>query len=328
MPYAATVTELADFQQRLVGTWTNKRIKSSQPGGGKIHPFSYNVMPMPQVCAQPGDTDYPGYILKNFAYYETIRFNDPQAVAVPAVAPNRSGRYNQNARALFYDQQVHFAQGPDKDKVVHVENGAWLSLVSAAQPLGPYGGLGTVAGRFPEQKASESIAKQIAVPHGNSVLALGSLDVEAGSPVISGAPVIPQAEAPYPLPAYLSVRPFTETLDDPANFQNPQPALANMPNQPLRDAVGLIAPSHYMHWHVTTEPIGGGPDRGVVTNIPFEDEVAKVVSYTADYWLLSSDPHGEYFPHLAYNQLIIMEMIVGGNRYRFPLTTCNVVTHD
>lgn len=36
-------------------------------------------MPMPQVCAQPGDTDYPGYILKNFAYGETIRFNDQQA---------------------------------------------------------------------------------------------------------------------------------------------------------------------------------------------------------------------------------------------------------
>lgn len=160
------------------------------------------------------------------------------------------------------------------------------------------------------------------------MLALGSLDVEAGSPVITGAPVIPQAEAPYPLPAYLSVRPFTETLGDPANFQNPQPALANMPNQPLRDAVNLIAPSHYIHWHVTTEPIDGGPDRGVVTNIPFEDEVAKVVSYTAGYWLLSRDPHGEYFPHLAYNRLIVMEMIVGGNRYRFPHTTCNVVTHD
>lgn len=41
MPYAATASELADFHQRLVGTWTDKRIKSGQPGSGKIHPVPF-----------------------------------------------------------------------------------------------------------------------------------------------------------------------------------------------------------------------------------------------------------------------------------------------
>lgn len=83
-----------------------------------------------------------------------------------------------------------------------------------------------------------------------------------------------------------------------------------------------------MHWSVTTRPIDGGPHRGVVTNIPFEDEVAKVTDYSADYWLLSTDKNGKYFNHRAYNQTISMDMFVGGHQYRCPHTTCNVVTRD
>lgn len=326
MPYAIDNPDLALFQQRLLGTWSNKPLKKNLLAGGEKEPLSYNVMPLPQVCVQAGDPNYPGYILKNFSYYETIRFNDSHAVALPAGAPNRSGRYNQLARAVFYDQQVSFAEGPDKGKVVHVENGAWLSLITTEQPVGPYAGHGVEPGSFPPQPANEGVAKQIAVPHGNSILALGSCEMRNGSPVIPGAPEIPIVEPPYPTPPYLSVAPFTRKLDAMDDFQNPNPDAVQDPNKPIRDAVQILKPTHYMHWRVTTQPIDGGPHRGVVTNIPFEDEVAKVTDYFADYWLLSTDAQGRHFNHLAYAQTIIMKMVIRGQIYDCPHTTCNTVT--
>ena len=112
-------------------------------------------MPLPQIERSPaartwGAAEYGGFILKNFAFTERIRFNgtagkddppeqqDPEAIAVVAGAPNRGGTYTQFAHAVFYEQQVHFAEGPDKGKLVHIENGAWLHLGSTHQNVGPY----------------------------------------------------------------------------------------------------------------------------------------------------------------------------------------------
>lgn len=219
MPYAAMIPELVPFQQHLVGTWNNKPFPGAKHDeGGMKRSFSYNIMPLPQVCAEPAEPDDPDYILKNFSYYERLRFNDTKTITIPTVAPNRGGRYNQLATALFYDQQVHFAEGPDKDKPVHVENGAWLSLATAEQPVSPYGKHGVEPGLFPPQPSDLDVAKQIAVPHGNSVLALGAYEHHGGNPVITGAPEIPVADPPYPTPGYLSVVPYTTQLKNLTNF--------------------------------------------------------------------------------------------------------------
>ena len=66
-----------------------------------------------------------------------------------------------------------------------------------------------------------TIAKQIAVPHGNSVLALGSVD-----DVVHGTPHIPDIPIPYPgstdwkeadVPAY----PYYTKLDQVSDYENP-----------------------------------------------------------------------------------------------------------
>jgi hypothetical protein len=208
-------------------------------------------MPLPE----PADPD--GYILKNFKYYEFINFNDTLAVA--AEAPNRGGLVSQNARALFYEQQVNFAEGPAKDKGVHVENGAWLWLPRFVQQAGPYPGDidQEVVSDALNQPADISVAKLISVPHGNSILALGSFDTVsdkggAKDPWIDGRPVIPDAPFPYPLPAIAVSQPpslisdlnvdhryATETSDK-DNYQNPHPNLTQNPNWPLQQAVGII----------------------------------------------------------------------------------------
>lgn len=360
MPYSINAGNLADFQCRLIGTWKNDPsllVDGRSP--------SFNVMPMPQIENQPdrapGD-EYGGFILKNFSFNEIIRFNgsimqadppehiDEGALAVVAGAPNRGGSYTQTSHALFYDQIVHFAEGPDAGKVVHVENGAWLHFGSEEQLIGPYGPE-KYSGQVLRQPPYVTIAKQISVPHGNSVLALGSVDINDGDHfnhsltghgsqyVFRGKPELPDAFVPYPAPAHTATAPYSDPyavqLGDPADptdqeYENPKPAWTLNPNAPLQAALDIIKPRYFMHWHVTTEPRLG--DHGHVTNVPFEQRRSRVTAYWADYWMLSKN--SDSFEYLAYSQTIIMEMNlwvtdINGDkkseRFVFPHVTTNVV---
>lgn len=331
MPMAAPISNFAQFQQLLMGTWTNMSFPGSDQGGVD-NPLSYNIMPLPQTSPTPaGSTDFPGYILKNFTYYETIRFNSnvntAGEIALSVLAPNRGSTYQQDSFAMFYSQQVHFAEGPSatapsdptsEKSVVHVENGAWLSLTTVPQPIGPYGMGGTETGPVIPQPSDITIAKQISVPHGNSVLALGSVDAAA-----SGAPVIPDAASPLPTPSGLSTTSYTETLDNMDDYQNPQPNYTSNCSLPLQQAVEIIAPNSYIHWKVTTAPLTSG--QGSVTNIPFEDRRASVTAYSAEYWLLSTDG-GNTYNYLSYTQTITIALTIGGVKYEFPHITANTLT--
>jgi hypothetical protein len=367
MPNATHAAKLADFQCRLIGTWSNDdELRDSETS----LPLSFNVMPLPQQDPQPHRPDHPhhhkygGFILKNFTFTETIRFNgsakpddpaehrDPAALAVIAGAPNRGGTYTQFAHAVFYDQQVQFAEGPQGPKpgkpigdIVHVENGAWLHFDSIRQSLGPYepdSHVRHVKGQVLPQPPYITVAKQIAVPHGNSVLALGSVDIygedEHHKPltILPGRPVIADAFVPYPEPADITVAPqidpYKTLLNDNDDYENPNVEWTWNANKPLQLALDIINPQSHIHWRVTTRPLFGGD--GSVTNIPFEEKRSKVTEYWADYWLLSKDPfdaEDKTFDYLAYTQTILMEMIIsrdGGKTYDlyvFPHVTSNTV---
>jgi len=367
MPCAIRSDELALFQCLLIGTWENDPKLTE-----KKRPLAYNVMPLPQNEAQPHRPagtplpKYGGFILKNFTFTETIRFNgtakkkdsplhqDPGAVAVVAGAPNRGGTYTQFAHAVFYEQQVRFAEGPQGPRkghphgdIVHLENGAWLHLGSRHQDRGPYGPE-TVKGQVLDQPPYITIAKQIAVPHGNSVLALGSVDlfdkdhykgsasgIQANT-IIPGAPIIPDAPVPYPIDSDIATKPYydpyAKKLSAANDYENPSVEWTLNPNYPLQRALEIIKPKFHIHFRVTTNPLFGGD--GVVTNIPFENRKSKVTEYWADYWLLSTDPKAPRsmkFDYLMYNQTILMEMKISHDKgktektYTFPHVTCNTV---
>jgi hypothetical protein len=78
---------------------------------------------------------------------------------------------------------------------------------------------------------------------------------------------------------------------------------------------------------VTTDTVHG--ERGVVTNIPFEQEVSKVTDYLADYRMLFKGKKR----YLAYTQTIVMKLKVFSKstntteEYTFPHVTCNTVTY-
>ncbi len=193
---------------------------------------------------------------------------------------------------------------------------AVLPQRGAAHRTLSHGRIRTGPGVVPQPPAIE-VAKQISVPHGNSVLALGHFD-----PVLEGAPVIPPVPPPFPRPADLPVGPYITMLAETEDFENPTPPLTLDPTAPLRQAIAKIGPTHFLHWRVTTDPVAIW--QGQVTNIPFEQRRARVTAYSAEYWLLSTDG-GNSFGYFSYAQNIVLQITIAGQIYEFPHITSNTV---
>ena len=268
------------------------------------------------------------------------------AITMPATAPNRGGSVGQIAHVLFYDQLVLFSAIPvpgAANTPVHIENGSWLTFKTVPQLPGPYPvpsdptkpGVSDWPG-VPAQPPDITVAKQISVPHGNSVLALGSVDMfkeESVIPVSVIPLAIPGAPAPYPVPPQLDTNRYDKELVPTFHeYENPDVELTQNPNAVLQRAVELVKPDKYIHWHVTTQPLPHG--KGGVTNIPFEQRRARVTEYHADYWLLHAagdEKDGkDVYRYLSYTQTILMEMKIGPaydeRQFIFPHVTCNTVT--
>lgn len=289
--------------QHLLGTWTNQPLGSSGKGGTDA-PFSYNVMPLPQK----DPTSPQNYILKNSSYYEELTFT-----AIHGPVLNRGGIGAQVAYTVFYSQRVYFADGQNKDALVHAENGSLLLLGDIKQQLGPYGngnlpGLGNqiVADSVPPTQEF-NLVKQVAVPHGNSILALGSYTYG------SGAPTIPTAVV---LPTNVDTTPY-RTL---SQVTNPNPTYTLNPNQALVDALEIQAPDAYIK--LTVSSTNG---KGAVTNIGFEQQHANVASYDFTYWLESLDG-GVSYTQLQYSQTISLQLPMSGGSVPFPHVTVNTLT--
>ncbi len=291
--------------ESLVGTWTNQNIHGTDKGG-PASPYAYNLMVLPQV-----DSSSPtGYILKNFSYYEEITFS-----SIHGNAPNRGGMGTQVANTLFYEQRVYFADGPNKDALVHAENGSWLFLSDRLQLLGPYGdGEGPNVGTetLPDSKVPTQeydIVKQMSVPHGNSILSAGKyIEKSSGSPVITAPPVV--------LPTGVNTDQYSVQ-----SVGNLNPAFTNNPNQPLIDALNVQNADKYIQLYVDSNN-GGHP----VTNIGFEQQHAKVTRYYANYWLEAFGGSPEY-TQLQYSQTILMDIpIAGVGVVSFPHITANTLT--
>lgn len=319
MPSYLDPSDLQQFQKDLVGVWSNDGVPTADGGT----PYSYNVMPLPQLSpSNTGAVAFHGYILKNFAYTETSTFGRETAEA-----PNRGGQGRQIAEALFYEQAVTFAQGPGAkpppNNLVHVENGAWLYLKRDYQDIGPYQSSPRKYEQFPlgTQDPLSRIAKQVAVPHGNSILALGHFEAKQ-----TGAPTIPDATPPFPTCGSITVphQRFETKLGDETTdgYENPNPAWATNPNLPVRLAIQAIQPDHFLYWTVSSERLKQlGLQDGVI-NIPFEQHLSKVTRYDAEHWLLYKGAE----KYLAYVQTMAMTIdLLGKNVCQFQHITCNTM---
>lgn len=318
---------------KLVGTW------NSPPDGT----YSWNVMPLPQ------DTDPDLFILKNFSYLEEVTF-----AKIPGNAPNRGGGFTQVANTLFYEQRVYFAPStagssdpvpPDAvNMLVHAENGSWLFLDTVSQFPGAFPPAGTSpvdlpsgTTSIPEQNPNISIVKQMSVPHGNSILATGSVDPAAqfpppADPVVSpeapgtptlgtvtGIPTIPQLNT---IPIYNGL-PYGE-----AKYGAPEPINGIEGNSDINPNIKLVnyltdnPPSNYVHFKVNAPAED-------ITNITFETGHAKVNGYVMEVWILNPGTEKEalmYYQNIGMALTLSSSTEPGTKVINFPHITCNVLT--
>lgn len=285
--------------QALIGRWAS-------PDRSKN---GYNVMPLPQINAtEPGYGN--NFILKNFYYYEEMDFGFIGRV------PNRGGRFTQNCYGLLYEQRVAISDGPAAGKGIHAENGSWLNLVIEKQLVGPYGsGDPDQAGKehlpvppapefLPGQDKSRVIAKQVSVPHGNSLLALGTYEHIRGAPKIPDVSALPTGASQHIIDSYV-------TEED------------RNPNAVLRKT--LENDSHEIEKTVvmSVSTYNGGH----IGNIPFMEAHANVVSFETTFWIeyfkSSGDGDGEI--QLQYSQTINMTFPGVGGGIIFPHVTVNTL---
>ena len=255
----------------LIGTWNSPT----------TNPTGYNVMPLPQATA-PNK-----FILKDFSYYEEMTFS-----AIAGNVPNRGGTYEQDGYVLFYEQRVYFGEGPSQNNLVHAENGAWIHLVTGPQLQGPYGQGGPsptppAPNPIPSQPANRNIVKQVSVPHGNSILALGTYSESSGAPTIPNVSTLPTGSG------------VTPSFYTPYGENDPSNPMVN-PNVVLQDALEDVTISNTIKFDVSTKNLGGA-----VTNIYFEQKHANVTGFTTTFWLETLDDGSL---QLQYSQTIEMTL--------------------
>lgn len=297
--------------QYLVGTWTNQDLANGQ--GGPDNPYSYNLMVLPEHGSPEG------FILKNMQYYEEITFSP-----IHGNAANRGGMGVQVGNPLFYEQRIYISPASGtyiegqvhamvSNTLVHAENGAWLVMTSSDQFVGPYGAAPNTVPNSTPPTGYPTLVKQIAVPHGNSVLALG--EAPADQPQ-SGSPSIPDLTGTV-VPSGINPAPY-----DTQDAGNPSPAFALNPNQPIMEALNVAPVANYIMFQVDSNNSSGG----AVTNIGFEQQHADVVQYSATYWLERLEGSDNY-NQLQYTQTIVLKIPINGQDVLFPHVTSNTLTY-
>ncbi|WP_422984994.1 heme-binding protein [Undibacterium sp. Ji50W] len=271
----------------LIGTWVSPKTNG------------FNVMPLPQATAPNG------FILKNVFYYEVMTFS-----ALQGKVANRGGTDEQDSYTLFYEQRVFFSDGVQANTLVHAENGAWLNLITTQQGQGPldtqpYIPSPPAPDPIPPQNPARQIIKQVSVPHGNSILAMGDVTI------IDGAPDIPD----------VSTLPIDAPIAFNAAYGEDVPSNPNInPNIVLQDALAALSQqgltvlrTHRLN--VDTNNNGG------ITNNPFIKEHNNVKQFTHTVWLEELS-NGQLM--LQYSQNISLQLhLADGQSYVFPHITAN-----
>lgn len=274
----------------LIGTWVSTRTDG------------FNVMPIPQA------TGPDGFILKNFFYYEVITFS-----AIRGKVANRGGVDEQDCYTLFYEQRVFFSDGPQANQLVHAENGSWLNLITGPQGQGPLDIPPNIPSPpapnpIPAQDPARQIVKQVSVPHGNSILAMGNVTVNNGAPNIPDVNALPIDAPPGYDAAYGTNIPTNPNINPNIVLKDALLALANQCIEVVR--------THQVHVDSNND--------GAVANIPYIEQHTDVTQFTNTLWLEELS-NGQLL--LQYSQNISLKFPqANGESYVFPHITANTLS--
>jgi hypothetical protein len=213
------------------------------------------------VPAFPGD-----FTLLVRPIIETITFTP-----IGALVPDRGGEAGiMQIPGLHYELQVTDAQ---TNQAMHIENGMWLLLQDAG---------------------TTQVARMCTVPHGNSVLAMGTASRFGGAPVIPNPLVVPDTGKGAPT-----------GYSDGWHVPTSDGFVAGMPNEFLLKTLGAqieagMTVTDTVTLDVTTQAAGGG-----ILNIPFITANADCRAMTSTFWLETMDDgQGGTFLQLQYSQQV------------------------
>jgi len=272
----------------LPGTWSN----STLPGRG------WNAIALPFATAPNSTFNYR--LLLN-QYNETLRFTlvdkavknrgiSSDAVPVDADQVVVALDYEQLITQINQDDSPRSGKAGNPNTVIHHEPGLWLHLLDEAN-----NGL--------------DIARLAAIPHGDSVLALGR-----SIPVFEGAPVILPMDT---LP--LGVK---QDLNDP--YLEPYLHFHNHPFMGLFDptqphALLLQANAGVNILRTTQLTVDSTIPTGGISNIPFIVRQANATSMRSTFWIQELDErdiNGDPKLRLQYLQVVMLEFF--GRRDGLP----------
>lgn len=244
----------------LVGTWAGSK--------------GWNLIAVPQSGSNPrGQGDFQLLIAP---YAEILTFTP---IGAPVL--NRGGDANQFIGGLQYEQRV---VDLNNDQPLHIETGMWLYLGHIDKDPG---GEALPAPKF-------TIARSGTIPHGDSVLILGTAIEQDGPPTIPPAVTLPQnlgTKVPFGYtdvyqtasqPGLISAADLNKNLD------------ADIKDQDIISTVIYVLDSN---------------NEGAVKNVPFIDKHAVATRMQATFWVetVQVPQSKQTFQQLQYSQTIDMD---------------------
>jgi hypothetical protein len=184
-------------------------------------------------------------------YVEVVSFTP-----IGAPVPNRGGPAGEMLiTGLMYDMRIADLVS---NEPLHLETGMWLNLADVQ------------GGSAPDQP----IVRSASIPHGDSVLALGTSAETPGPPDIPLPSAVPDA-GPQTPDGYIDAwGPPIPSPCSPAGEFHP-----STPNKVLQEAIAGLDIVNTTTLSVSTAGDGG------ILNIPFVDQNANATSFSCDYWI-------------------------------------------
>ena len=311
--------------KQLEGTWVNFNPKNNKTGLGMF-----------TIC-MPSPGSNPETILGKFHflcenYTEELTFK-----LVPGGVRNRGGTNEQFCGAVKYDQSIQDLNGNG----LHEENGMYLWLDNLYNHPADAESIMTDIG-YPELSSGDgangpnyvstySISRSGSIPHGSTILLLGTYSEK------NGKPEFPQGIAAWE-PDFLSISPSMglagTKLDGPINLDKPAPAWVHdsslaerdpsgkktytqrilahelypysvRPDLRLRDAIKDQNIKSHVLIELTTREQGG--PKGGILNTPFVQRFTPVTEMNFRMWIETVIEDGKEILQLQYEQIQFFE---------------------
>lgn len=278
-----------DLLKLLPGKWSNT---DALRGRG------YNMIALPYAS---GDFPFNYRLLVN-QYNEVLNFTIVDKGVKNRGISRDGGMFNadQVVVALDYEQVIKQSAADDFPRSglaggdclpIHHEPGLWLFQTN-------------------ESERRHNLARLASIPHGDSLLALGSGTVSNSAPSIpdiSGIPTgVHLADRPVYLAPYFHFesKPFKGKLGDP-RYQGADPAFSGFNPVSPSDLLKNAVPGNIVR---TTElRVSTRLDSGGIVNIPFITRQANASEMNSIFWIVESEIDGVRRTFLQYLQIVTLD---------------------